>query len=136
MKKSKLELLIKDGKNKICPACAAPITCSSFCKRGKIFFGREFWCTQCKSKYVYRKYGRTFSLISADYNLPNCLVKAKYKDYLTGKDLQKFEILPCDRTFPYTSWYYGQEVKLNKPLEFPISREDLEDKVSLYITFL
>lgn len=145
MKTKPLEFSIKDGKSKHCPFCLGSVGCSNYWLESGKFKGREFWCRKCHSKYRFLKYKRVFILHSVNYNLPTFHVQANYihptddkRGYQNGVEVDNVNniyILPCDRSGTYTSFNYGAKVNMNRTLEFPITKEELEEKISLYITF-
>lgn len=144
MKTNPLEFTIKDGKNKNCPHCGGSVGCSNYWLENKKYKGREFWCRKCHAKYRYKKYKRAFLLQCAHYKLPTFEVQANYihpadpKIVWSGGEVNNTDniyILPCDRTGTYTSFDYGSKISMNRRLDFPVNKEELEEKISLYITF-
>ena len=129
---------IKDGKDKSCPLCKSPVVCSSFYKKERQFLGREFWSTKCRFKYIYVKYRASFRLTHVDYKITGFEVSSSYEHPIKEYNyrFKGTRILP----HYYDEWslmvrQYGDEIKIPEPLEFPITLENLENKVTLLQTF-
>lgn len=145
MKTKPLQFSIKDGKAKHCPFCNGSVGCSNYWLEDGKYKGREFWCRKCHANYRYKKYKRLFLLQEAKYNLPTYVVHGNYvhpndpkRVYFRGKEVDNVDniyILPCDRSGTYTSFDYGSTINIFRKLDFPITKEELEEKISLYITF-
>jgi len=137
----KLAASIKSGKRKLCTYCNGNVVCSNFYFDKHKYRGREFWCKTCNAKYRYLKYRSEFMIISANYKSTSYEVNAEYASFAIGQRLQfdpvrdNFSITPCERNIGYTSWDYKNKIAINKKLDFPISKEELDEKISLYLTF-
>lgn len=134
-----LTKVIKDGKGKICPACKGNLNCSNYYKQDRKFLGREFWCWKCKSKYSYLKYRTSFHLTYIDYKIEGYNIACSYTHPSKGKmGYTKYPVVITPRTFDsmgYVIHDYNSVVKLNNELDFPMTKEQLEDKATLYTTF-
>lgn len=132
----KLERSIINGKNKICPCCNARLTCSSYNLQKSKYTCREFWCRGCAAKFNYEKVKNRFVLKMVDYKLSTCSLRAYYgvpvKKVYPNK--VQFRILP-NTILPFKSFDYSKEIVVEKELDFPLTKDQLEDKVSLYFTF-
>lgn len=137
-----LTKVIKDGKDKTCPACKGNLNCSNFHKKDRKFLGREFWCWKCKSKYSYMKYRNSFHLTYTDYKVEGYAITCHYthpsKDVTQRKSWIKHPVVITPRTFDsmgYAQHDYNSVVRLPVELDFPMTKEQLEDKATLYTTF-
>jgi len=136
IKLEKLKSVVANGQNKSCPFCTHQLRCSSYLKKGKVFLGREFWCFKCKAAYLYLKHKGKFQITKAEYKIPGFTISAYYDHPASiNKPYCKTRILPYRKDLSYTAYDYNLEIKLQVELGFPITQEELEDKISLYTTF-
>ncbi len=127
---------INDGKGKFCPLCCSDValTCSNYDLQNKKYKGREFWCKACKAKYLYLKHRNKFHITYVRYKLEACDVTATYAH--PGRDTtDSFDILPRTDIGIYPSWTYDERITIEKELNFPLTKEELQDRVTLYLTF-
>lgn len=134
-----LEKSIKDGKSKSCPLCKNALACSSYTKHNGKYWGRELWCRTCRSKYYYFKYRTKFLIHWAEYKLPAYNVTVQYDHPKRANNwIAKTRILPklegLDDAYG-PKWNYNAALNLDVELPFPISKDKLEEQISLYITF-
>jgi hypothetical protein len=122
-----LTRFIKDGRDKACPLCNVNLNCFSHSKEKGIYRGREFWCPNCYSKFFYFKCKKIFNISLVDYRIGEYRIVCSYSH---KKRKQQNGIIIY--TIPYSN---SSKIKLDVKLDFPLSSEQLEEKISILTTF-
>lgn len=130
MKLKPLDKVIKSHYRRCCPLCGSSLHTDVVQggTNGRIVRSRCFTCRGCKSSYCYDRDGSHFKISSFQYRMD------KYEMNCTYDDKIGFQIIydpePDNRYVDNIVLYES-----DKLVPFPSTKEKLEDRLQLYITF-
>lgn len=137
VKNFSLSRSIQEGIAKKCPYCSNRLRCTNIMKIKGKFKGREFVCQDCKSSYQFILHKKEFLLTYARYRMPGYEVFAYYKHPSFSPQISsKLHILPSSISNKiYTTYNYASEIFIGIELDFPLTKAEIEEKISLFTTF-
>lgn len=136
MRLKPLDKIIKGARRRSCPFCFSKVT-SEILVSGKRFYRsrnrlvnvRVFGCTECKASFCYERDQAHFKLESFNYVLGNFTLYCRYKE-----DEEGFDIIYDSA--PDKPWIDNEVIFQSEDIiPFPTTKEKLENKLGLYITF-
>lgn len=133
MKLKPLDRLIKSAYRRCCAFCHSPLTSDAISKSGRrrrvTVNTRVFTCTNCKASFCYERDGNHFRIHNFSYTLENYTLEC----ICYGTDAGHKVIYDPE---PDKSWI-DNEIIAQSPVKitFPSTKEKIEDRIYMYITF-
>lgn len=136
MRLKPLDKVIKSTRRRSCPFCFSKVS-SEILINGKKFYQarnrivnvRVFSCLECKASFCYERDQAHFKIESFQYTLGNFTMYCRYKEDEAG-----FDIVYDPE--PDKPWVDNQMILQSEELiPFPTTKDKIESRLSLYITF-
>lgn len=129
MKLKPLAKIIKSHYRRCCPMCGGPLYTEVVQGgiNGRIVQSRSFACRNCTASYCYERDGNHFKICNFNYRIDKYEIDCNY-DKVGHKIIYDPE--PDNK--------YVDNIIISesdKPIPFPSTKEKIEEKLYLYITF-